>query len=545
MCVLAALLVSGIVSGLVLGWNRAFPRRHVVYRIGYAHFPPLLVNNGSGPKGFAVEVVQEAARRRDISLEWVPIAGGPEPYLREGKLDLYPVFAVTADRRHIVHISEAWWESPLALIVDRKTGFKTAEELDGRRIGITAMSVTDRMVRKIFPRSTYVRKTAYEDVLATVCKGEADAAFLTLSLYLDLLQQGAKGCEGAALAPLMVAEASIAYGIGASQGNERIADELAAEIADLTYDGTLSRIGARSGELVSNQAQLVRKLSQARRNRGILAAVAAICALVTLIVLWQNRRVRQARRAADRARKAESEFLAHVSHEIRTPMNGVLGMLGLALETNPDAEMQEYLETANHSALALMSVLNDILDFSKIDAGRLDLEHIEFSPATVVAQSIRTLSHEARKKGLSIAEEIAPDVPGICMGDPNRLRQVLLNLIGNAIKFTARGSITVKLGLGRLSDRDVALSFEVCDTGVGIPVAKQTAIFDAFAQADRSTTRRFGGTGLGLAIASRLVELMNGRIWVKSEPGKGSTFCFVVVLGRLPELRQAAVAASR
>ncbi len=223
-------------------------------------------------------------------------------------------------------------------------------------------------------------------------------------------------------------------------------------------------------------------------------------------------------------------------------MNGVLGMLDLAIETNSNPEMHEYLETANHSAMALMSVLNDILDFSKIDAGRLELEHIEFSPAVVVDQVVKTLSTESRRKGLSVVREIAPDIPSTCVGDPNRLRQVLLNLLGNAIKFTQRGGVTIKVELGRLGETDVALNFEVRDTGIGIPLSKQQTIFDAFSQADRSTTRKFGGTGLGLAIASRLVELMNGRIWVKSEPDQGSTFFFNIVLARKLEKVSAAEA---
>lgn len=515
---------------LAVAW--LYPRQDQVYRVGYGHIPPLIVQTSAEPTGFAVEVVKEAARRKNIRLEWVRLRISPDRAFSDGMIDLYPLFANTPTRRGRIYMSQPWWESPLALVVDRNSGVKSPDQMDGRRIAVMGYAAAAELARQLFPRAQYVQTGPRDDVLAAACTGKADAAFLTISLYLELLQQGARQCDGVPLRPLLIPDAEISYSIGARAGAERVADQIAAEIADLTYDGTLAKIGARSGEIVTNQAQLIRTLSRARRMRNFWLFAAAILAIITALAAWQNRRVKHARMAAERARNSEAEFLAHVSHEIRTPMNGVLGMLGLALETNTDTEMQEYLETANHSALALMSVLNDILDFSKIDAGKLELEHIEFSPAIVVEQCVRTLATESRRKGLTVINEIAPDVPPVCVGDPNRLRQVLLNLLGNAIKFTDRGGVAIRVEAGRIGASDVALNFEVRDTGIGIPLAKQQTIFNAFAQADRSTTRQFGGTGLGLAIAARLVELMHGRIWVKSEPGQGSTFYFNIVLSR-------------
>jgi signal transduction histidine kinase len=493
-----------------------------------------MMKTPGGPAGFAAEVVREAARRRKIELEWVPLPGGPEAELKAGSIDIYPIFANTPERRGRIYMSQPWWESPVALIVDRRKGFTTHQDVDGRPISVVDFSVTEKMAHTLFPHSQYVLKIPYEDVLLAACDGNADAALLTLSLYLELVQNGVHGCEGVPLAPLLIPDAEISYSIGARKGAEAAADEIAAEIVSLTYDGTIARLAAKSGELVTNQAQLIRSLSSTRRNRNLFVGLAVGLGALALFVVAQNRRVKRARAAAERARKAESEFLANMSHEIRTPMNGVLGMLGLAMELNPDPELHEYLETANHSAVALMSVLNDILDFSKIDAGRLDLEWIDFSPRQMLEQCVKTLAQEARRKGLNVVLEVHPDLPEICLGDPNRLRQVVLNLLNNAIKFTERGSITITAEVGRLGTTDIALHFAVRDTGIGVPVSKQQTTFRAFSQADRSTTRRFGGTGLGLAIAGRLVELMQGRIWVQSEPGHGSTFHFVVVLGRKP-----------
>jgi signal transduction histidine kinase len=307
--------------------------------------------------------------------------------------------------------------------------------------------------------------------------------------------------------------------------HEHSADEIAAvafigeqtgsALGKILLEDENARWAERDQELQQQRAQLEAEV--ARRTAELQAA---------------NEKLQAAKEKAEEIARLKGEFLANTSHELRTPLNGILGMTEAVLETELNPEQKEFLTVAKTSADSLLKIIDDVLDFSKLDARKVTLNWIEFNPQQVLQETARSLSFLADRKGLALDCQTQPNVPAALVGDPRAFSRVLINLIGNAIKFTDQGGVRVSVRTEVEEGTQVLLHVCVADTGIGIPAAKQASVFDAFVQADGSSTRRHGGTGLGLAICSNLVKLMGGRIWVESQEGQGSAFHFTAGFGR-------------
>lgn len=514
--------------------NKLELARSIPLRIGYQKSPPYQLVYEDGTRGgVGLDIISEAANRLNLQLEWIYSPEPPDENFADGKVDLWPIVTDLPHRRENFYISKPIYENSLGLLFIESEEIQELDDLRQRRIAYYDREPGTTLTRRLLPNAELIPMPSHREAIAAVFENKCDAAFLwsTKTNSIDF-EKAIAAHRGKPFRFHYFSDEKITCGIGANYNSPAAvaaADQLREEIRLLVREGFVQETYFRYFLDPENEISTYFNLDDLERTTQKQHLTIAILALVLLALVVMTLQLRRSQKAAHAANEAKSLFLATMSHEFRTPLNGIMGMAQLTRFTDLTKEQEEYIDIVMQSANALLTIVNDILDISKIESGKLELENFPVAIDELMHNLVSFFELTALQKGLDFESKIDPNCPTSVIIDGSRIRQVLFNLLGNAVKFTTRGKVSISVSAIHLHNKD-RLLFEVSDTGIGIPEERHHEIFEAFTQVDNSNNRKYGGTGLGLSISRSLVKLMEGDLYVESILNKGSVFSVSVPL---------------
>ncbi|MCX6589038.1 MAG: response regulator [Acidobacteria bacterium] len=543
---LAIIAVLG--AGPYLLLENHLPVDHTrVYRVGFSALPPAMNLSPQGrPIGPIPEGLQEAAHNLKIQLDWVPANEGPAAAFAAKRIDIWPILSPSPDLPQHLHFTAPYHRLAYWLITAESRPLPT--KWAGLRLARACGGQAASWSQRIAPGAIEVEVQDQLAAFDAFCRGQADAALVAEGMSDGVLSSKPPSCGARRIALHTLPNWDLVFSIAANSRDgeaTRVANQLREELNRMTRSGRFASISFNWGIATSSQLFTISEfLESGRRTHQLWYGLSAL-ALACLLLVWQTLRLRRARLSAEAANRAKSAFLAKMSHEIRTPMNGILGMAGLLLQTSLSPAQRELATTIDESAEALLGLLNEILDLAKVESGKIDIRLAPLSLPAQLHEVERLFRARAIEKGIRLHLGPLPDDLLLVSADELRLRQILVNLVSNAIKFTDHGEVTISLSVQPCGPQDLLASFTIADTGIGISPEDQHRLFEVFTQGEDPIARWRGGSGLGLAISRRLAEIMGGSLTLASATGKGSVFTLSLPFARVPALETTAARLAR